>query len=253
MTGLEFLGAKQVNWFSVANNHILDLSKVNGKLTDTNPYLENQTVTETEQRVELGVPLILKVKNIKNIDGSMPDIIPNNGGIYDKEKGIITWTGLTKDTNQVTYLWKGNGATTDVHKFSGKGTVPVSYEEGQAQIMYNANQIDPDDPTANPDFTVLIPSIYQLSDRNLKTAAPGEVSLKDAQDISKNYTGEQTVNLSIASTKNFTFDNGGEYKLVKEDGPLFPTSVLLSKSSSKVAANVLITNLGTKKASTNFF
>ena len=89
--------------------------------------------------------------------------------------------------------------------------------QGQAQVTYNVNQINPDDPTANPDFTVLIPSVYQLTDASAKTPAAGEVSIKDAQDLSKDYTGDQTVNVSVTSTKNFTFDNGGVYKLVTED------------------------------------
>ncbi|MCH1976460.1 hypothetical protein MCG01_04840 [Enterococcus hirae] len=63
---------------------------------------------------------------------------------------------------------------------------------GKAQVTYNVNTITPDDPTANPDFTVLI-SVYQLTDINAKTPAHGEVSIKDAQDLSKDYTGDQTV------------------------------------------------------------
>ncbi|WP_165007703.1 MULTISPECIES: hypothetical protein, partial [unclassified Enterococcus] len=41
----------------------------------------------------------------------------------------------------------------------------LSTGTGTAQVTYNVNTITPDDPTANPDFTVLIPTAYQLSDQ----------------------------------------------------------------------------------------
>lgn len=123
--------------------------------------------------------------------------------------------------------------------------------QGKAQVTYNVNAITPDDPTANPDFTVLIPTVYQLSDSNLKTAAQGEVSVKDAQDLSKDYAGNQTINVSVTSAKAFKFDNGGEYKLVKEDGAALPATVPLSKDTTKSAVNALLTKVGAKSASTD--
>ncbi|MCH1976476.1 hypothetical protein MCG01_05035 [Enterococcus hirae] len=121
---------------------------------------------------------------------------------------------------------------------------------GKAQVTYNVNTITPDDPTANPDFTVLIPSVYQLTDINAKTPAAGEVSIKDAQDLSKDYAGDQTVNVSVTSTKNFTFDNGGAYKLVASDNTTpVPATIPLSKTTPKSIVNALLTKTGTKTAS----
>ncbi|MCH1976509.1 hypothetical protein MCG01_05105 [Enterococcus hirae] len=128
LTGLECLGNKKVNWLALATNSLLDLSCLKEKVTDTNPYLENQKVTEKLQKI-FGDRLLLKVKRIKNIDGSTPEIIPDNGGVYDKEKGTITWTALNKNTKNVSYSWKGNGATSEQHKFSGTITIPVEVTE----------------------------------------------------------------------------------------------------------------------------
>ncbi|MEX1447929.1 hypothetical protein AB3I00_14850, partial [Enterococcus sp. C76] len=77
-----------------------------------------QTVDEDKQVVN-GNTLTLKVKAIKNADGSTPTITPNNDGVYDAEKGTITWTGLTKETTSLSYSWTGKNA------FSGTVTVPV--------------------------------------------------------------------------------------------------------------------------------
>ncbi|WP_237461777.1 hypothetical protein, partial [Enterococcus faecium] len=62
---------------------------------------------------------------------------------------------------------------------------------GKAQVTYNVNTAGPDDPTANPDFAVLIPTEYQLSDKQKVSA--GAVALKDAKDVTQNYAGDKAV------------------------------------------------------------
>lgn len=148
---------------------------------------------------------------------------------------------------------KGKKGESIVYEVQADGKIKKKVQSGQgkAQVIYNVNTITPDDPTANPDFTVLIPSVYQLSDSNLKTAEQGEVSLKDAQYFSKDYAGDQTVNVSVTSAKDFKFDNGGEYKLVQEDGASLPSTVPLSKTATKSAVNALLTKAGSKAASTD--
>ncbi|MCH1976494.1 BspA family leucine-rich repeat surface protein [Enterococcus hirae] len=188
LTGLECLGNKKVNWLALAANSILDLSCLKEKVTDTNPYLENQTVTEEKQTV-IGNSVTVKVKEIKNIDGSTPEITPSNGGVYDKEKGTITWTDLNKDTKNVSYSWKGNGATSEQHKFSGVVTLPVEVENkvtagwewnqaGHVITLYDYVGTSKD---------VLIPTAkdlgqegaeVQISSAVLKDAAQGATSIK---------------------------------------------------------------------------
>ncbi|EPM7560442.1 hypothetical protein ACTPL8_002883, partial [Enterococcus faecium] len=85
---------------------------------------------------------------------------------------------------------------------------------GQAQVTYNVNTATPDDPTSNPDYAVLIPTQYELSDKSPLSA--GSIAMKNIDDVSQNYAGEQSIKVSIHSAKNYHFDNGGIYKLVDD-------------------------------------
>ena len=103
------------------DNHIYDLSKI-GNASLLNLSVFNQTLTEDKQEV-IGDTLTIKVKDIKNIDGSTPKITPNNGGVYDAEKGTITWTGLTKETTSLSYQWSGANC------FTGTVTIPIEVKK----------------------------------------------------------------------------------------------------------------------------
>ena len=120
---------------------------------------------------------------------------------------------------------------------------------GKAQVTYNVNTATPDDPTANPDFTVLIPTEYQLSDKQKEF--DGSVELKDVKDVTKNYAGDKAVKVAVTSAKNFHFDNGGIYKLVDGNGTDIPAEITLNKTNTSSVVNALLTKEGSKKAATD--
>lgn len=123
---------------------------------------------------------------------------------------------------------------------------------GSAKVTYNVNQITPDDPTDNPDFAVLIPTVYKLTDDNKKAPAAGEVSFKDAGDVSVDYQGTAKVDINITSAKNFIFENGGTYQLVSAPGVAIPNNKFtLSKDSVKQTVGAQLTKVGTKTTSTD--
>lgn len=123
----------------------------------------------------------------------------------------------------------------------------VSTGVGQAQVTYNVNTADPDDPTANPDFTVLIPTEYQLS--NKQKVSAGAVALKDAKDVTQNYTGDKAVKVAVTSAKNFQFDNGGTYKLVDGNKAAIPAEITLNKTAVSSVVNAQLIKEGSKTAS----
>ncbi|EME8160827.1 hypothetical protein MT881_002761, partial [Enterococcus faecium] len=108
----------------------IDLTTVSSHVTTV--YSNNQFVTEDKQSI-VGDTLTLKVKEIKNRDGSTPTITPNNEGVYDAEKGTITWTGLTKETTSLSYGWAGKDT------FSGTVTVPVEVKEDKVVNVPDEN------------------------------------------------------------------------------------------------------------------
>ncbi|EGP4895215.1 hypothetical protein FI615_002760 [Enterococcus faecium] len=120
---------------------------------------------------------------------------------------------------------------------------------GKAQVTYNVNTAGPDDPTANPDFAVLIPTEYQLSDKQKVSA--GAVALKDAKDVTQNYAGDKAVKVAVTSAKNFQFDNGGTYKLVDGNKADIPAEITLNKTATTSVVNALLTKEGTKSAATD--
>jgi len=124
--------------------------------------------------------------------------------------------------------------------------VKLSTGAGQAQVTYNVNTANPDDPTANPDFTVLIPTEYQLS--NKQKVSVGAVALKDAKDVTQNYTGDKAVKVAVTSAKNFQFDNGGTYKLVGGNKADIPAEITLDKTSTSSEVNAQLTKEGSKTA-----
>ncbi|MEY8500406.1 hypothetical protein [Enterococcus avium] len=135
--------------------------------------------------------------------------------------------------------------------FSGAQMIAYAADSGtgQAQVTYNVNTIVPDDPTANPDFTVLIPTEYKLSDS--KKMSAGSVELKDAQDITQNYAGDKTIKITVSSKKNFQFDNGGIYKLVDDSGNALAAELSLNKTTTSTVANAKLDKSGTKTAASD--
>ncbi|UYT12323.1 hypothetical protein [Lactococcus garvieae] len=120
---------------------------------------------------------------------------------------------------------------------------------GTAQITYNVNKMEPTDPTSNPDFAVLIPSAYNLADQNIKTPVKGEISIQDADDITKTYAGSEKVDISFASAKNFAFDNGGAYQIVDGSGTKIAGPITLDSTTTSSAVNAQLTKKGAKTAS----
>jgi len=123
----------------------------------------------------------------------------------------------------------------------------LSTGQGQAQVTYNVNAMTPDDPTSNPEYTVVIPTEYKLSDTQKLSA--GTIALKDAKDVSKDYAGDQAVKVSVASAKSFKFDNGGEYKLVDGAKTNIPAEITLNKTTTSSVVNAQLTKEGSKTAS----
>ncbi|EOS7869399.1 hypothetical protein E3O85_RS13790 [Enterococcus hirae] len=104
-------------------SHVYNLSSLKEVKQYSYGSFSGQTITESKQKLE-GNTLIVKVKDIKNIDGSIPKITPSNGGKYDAEKGTITWTGLTENITSLNYTWKND----DGHTFTGTVTIPVELQ-----------------------------------------------------------------------------------------------------------------------------
>ncbi|WP_165007688.1 MULTISPECIES: hypothetical protein [unclassified Enterococcus] len=117
---------------------------------------------------------------------------------------------------------------------------------GTAQVTYNVNTMTPDDPTSNPEYTVLIPLKYELTDA--QKVAAGKIELKDAKDISKNYVGEKSVKVTVTSANGFKFNNGGEYKLIDGTKNDIPAEITLDKITSSSVVNAFLTKEGQKTA-----
>lgn len=231
-----------------AGNHFFNVKKL-ASLKKVNyewNSLFNQFVVEEKQTITQG-NLTLKVKNIENIDGSLPTIFPQNGGKYDAITGIISWDDLPVNATSVSYVWQGKNS------FSGTVTIPIEYPKeeghGQAQVTYNVNTATPDDPTSNPDYAVLIPNQYELSDRS--PLSSGSIAMKNIDDVSQNYAGEQSIKVSIHSAKNYHFDNGGIYKLVDDQKADIPAEITLNKTKPSSVVNAHLEHKGLKQPSSD--
>ncbi|EPM7560427.1 hypothetical protein ACTPL8_002866, partial [Enterococcus faecium] len=129
-----------------AGNHFFNVEKLDSlkKVNYEWNSLFNQSAVEEKQTITQG-KLTLRIKNIKNIDGSLPTIFPKNGGKYDATTGIISWDDLPVNATSVSYVWQGKNS------FSGTVTIPIEYPKeeghGQAQVTYNVNTATPSDPT----------------------------------------------------------------------------------------------------------
>ncbi|EPM7560384.1 hypothetical protein ACTPL8_002820 [Enterococcus faecium] len=120
---------------------------------------------------------------------------------------------------------------------------------GQAQVTYNVNTATPDDPTSNPDYAVLIPTQYELSDKSPLSA--GSIAMKNIDDVSQNYAGEQSIKVSIHSAKNYHFDNGGIYKLVDDKKADIPAEITLNKTTPSSVVNAHLEHKGLKQPSSD--
>lgn len=88
---------------------------------------------------------------------------------------------------------------------------------GEAKVTYNVNEMNPEIGT-DPDFVVNIPSSYNLSDD--QQVVKGSISLKDKKDRTKAYVGSAEIEVKVTSASNFTFANGGQYKIVDDTNAL---------------------------------
>ncbi len=86
---------------------------------------------------------------------------------------------------------------------------------GEVKVTYNANVINPD-VGSDPDFMVLIPSAYQLSDK--QQIFEGSMKLVDKDDYTKDYAGTSVVDVTVQSANSFKFANGGAYRISDENG-----------------------------------
>lgn len=82
---------------------------------------------------------------------------------------------------------------------------------GEVKVTYNANIVAPDVGT-DPDFAVLIPSSYQMSDKD--QYIEGVLKMVDKDDYTQAYTGGTTIDVTVQSDNGFVFANGGQYKIV---------------------------------------
>ncbi|EPM7560387.1 hypothetical protein ACTPL8_002823 [Enterococcus faecium] len=166
-------------------------------------------------------------------------IVPLSGDVVELTflqngtmENLAPYSGVMNFEAGKTYMFKINedGSVTGFQKDQG---------QGQVQVTYNVNTITPDDPTSNPDYAVLIPTQYELSDKS--PVSKGSIAMKNIDDLSQNYAGEQSIKVSISSAKNYHFDNEGTYKLVGENDAAIPAEITLNKTtpSSKVDAHLV--------------
>ena len=189
------------------------------------------------------------VDNNKLLEFDSPLVTGDQFEISIKEGVSDVYNMNRPDNNNRTDLVSGK-----TYVFTVKNDGIMSIEEthlingqGQTQVTYNVNAMAPDDPTSNPEYTVVIPTEYKLSDT--QKLAAGTIALKDAKDVSKDYAGDQAVKVSVTSAKSFKFDNGGEYKLVDGVKANIPTEITLNKTTTSSVVNAQLTKEGSKTAS----
>ncbi|EOS7869414.1 hypothetical protein E3O85_RS13940, partial [Enterococcus hirae] len=78
----------------------------------------SQNVTLPAQKLKNG-NIVINV--VKNPDGSLPNITPHNGGIYDKNNGTITWKNVKENTT-LSYSWNGDQSGDVLKRFNGTVT-----------------------------------------------------------------------------------------------------------------------------------
>lgn len=222
LTGLN--QGQKITWLAINNNHIIDLSPLKDSYTDRNPYLEGQTVTDTEHNVTNGT-VIVKVKDIKNFDGTTPTITPADGGVYDAAKGEITWTGVDDTATEVSYSWTGVQVNASAHRFSGTVTVPLTHKQADQQGTAGEQTEVTFDTTVQPGepgwYGVVTPAIA-FSDANKADDLDASVKIVNADDQTTNYNGKKTVDVKVKSVNGFELKAGAkdavEYSITKKDG-----------------------------------
>ncbi|MFQ7233268.1 MAG: sialate O-acetylesterase, partial [Enterococcus hulanensis] len=160
----------------LAGNHLFNLERLNlaKNIRWQQNRLHGQSITEEKQKITQG-QLTLKIKEIRNVDGSIPTITPANGGSYDNVAGTITWTGLNATTKEVSYSWSGS------NNFTGTVTVPIDVAPLKKAISIDS------------------PSRFQVIQRNTQN------NLADIM-IKGKYTGTpQAIEASW---------NGGDYQVI---------------------------------------
>lgn len=176
-------------------------------------------------------------------------IVPLSGDVVELTflqngtmENLKPYSGVMNFEAGKTYMFKINedGSVTGFQKDQG---------QGQAQVTYNVNTATPSDPTNNPDYAVLIPTQYELSDKSPLSA--GTVAMKNIDDVSQNYAGDQAIKISISSAKNYHFDNGGIYKLVDGNNAAIPAEITLNKTTPSSVVNAHLEQKGAKQPSSD--
>lgn len=122
---------------------------------------------------------------------------------------------------------------------------------GEAKVTYNASHVIDPDVGTDPDFAVVIPSGYALS--NDTTIAKDKVMMADKDDLSKAYAGNTTIKVNVASQNAFKFvdagsaETGATYKLTDggKDGNAL-TEFVMSKDAAEKEADAVLTKKANK-------
>lgn len=197
--------------FHGENDHIYDLSKIqnfDSKKASGSSFAD-QTLEEAPQSINAGEKLVVNVKPIKNLDGTTPTITPSDGGVYDSNKGTITWSGLDASKTSVNYKWTGNALS-----FGGTVTVPVTVapvtSSNDVNVSYTAT-VKPSDPQ----WYGVVPTAIALSDE----AKTVDATVKLTQDThGTTYSGSKSVGVTVKSDNAYQLKDGKntvEYKLDK--------------------------------------
>ncbi|ENZ7231864.1 BspA family leucine-rich repeat surface protein [Enterococcus faecium] len=192
-------GAKFIQWRPEAVYSTL-LEKANG-VYDTEAKIEDKT--------SIGIQNTSTTKYIGEVYGET-ELRANISSLTDIE-GLDV---LVQDRGKVTITAKDQAnqsvALDDLTKKVGNYTITYSY---------NGKTVE-EKLTVEDSYYMIIPKEYHFDDSGKNQKLKGNIKMASMSDPTKEYSGNQCVELEITSAKNFTFDNEGEYKLTSENNVL---------------------------------
>ncbi|EPM7560437.1 bacterial Ig-like domain-containing protein, partial [Enterococcus faecium] len=154
------------------------------------------------------------------------------------DRSKVTITAIDQDGKSV--------ALNDLTKKIGTYTITYSYNGVKA-----TESLIVDDS-----YYVIIPQKYQFDKSPTKEKLNGEVKIVSKSDPTKEYAGDFVIDMTVSSSNNFIFDNGGEYKLTTDSKDLAKKDLVghfslanLYPSSKEVEAKLV--KRGKKSSSTD--
>ncbi|EMF0116114.1 hypothetical protein OUS11_002762, partial [Enterococcus hirae] len=133
------------------------------------------------------------IKKLTNIAGN---------DVLAQDRGKVTITAKDQANQPV--------ALDDLTKKAGNYTITYSYS-GKTVV---------EKLTVEDSYYMIIPKEYHFDDSGKNQKLKGNIKMASMSDPTKEYSGNQCVEMTIYSLKNFTFDSGAEYKLTSENKDL---------------------------------